>query len=107
MAMVSMEQSAEEADEGYGEVDDERSDKPKYPYGLRITLDDGSLAKLGLTQPPKVGSTMTLTAKVTVCSASSYEDQDGEPESSSTLQITAMEIGEDQDRPDAASMLYA
>ena len=101
MAMVDMKSDPEEVKE---QNDD--SEDSQYPYGLRISLDDGDLAKLGLTQPPKVGSTMTIRAQVRVCSASSYQDQEGEEELSSTWQIQAMEVSEDKSRPDAASLLY-
>lgn len=104
MTMVNMAMSAEEAKE-QGEV----TLDSKYSYGLRIHLDDDALAKLGLTTMPAVGSKLTITCAVEVCSMSSYQDQGGEAESSLDLQITDMEVGEGKDAQtdtQAASMLY-
>lgn len=87
--LVNMQQDAEEARElGAPEADD----APRYPYGLELTLDDKSLAKLGLTTPPAVGTQLTITALVTVTSASSYQTQGNEAESSSRWQITDLGI---------------
>lgn len=70
----------------------EAADAPQYPYGLELRLDDKALAKLGLTTPPAVGTQLTITALVTVTSASSYQTQGGEAEASSCWQITDMGI---------------
>lgn len=101
MAQVDMTMSSEESKE----LAETTSDS-KYPWGLRITLDDDSLAKLGITQLPAVGTTMTLNATVEVCSTSAYADKEGEPENSVSLQITAMELNGERDTSDAATMLY-
>lgn len=108
MAMKSMAMSAEEIKERKAryEIDDE-GEGERYPYGLCLSLDDDALAKLGMTQPPKVGSTMTITAKVKVTSARISEDEGGEPESSSSWQITAMEVGQDTSKPEPSSVLYS
>lgn len=108
MALVDMEMSAEEAREEYGTAPTSDGDLPKYPYGLSISLDDESLAKLGITALPTVGTAMTLTARVEVCSTSQYQDRKGESESSLSLQITAMELSpaSESASTDAASLLY-
>lgn len=111
MAMIDMTLDPKEAKD---EASPENSDMPKYPYGLCIYLDDDVLEKLGLTQLPKVGSSMTLTAVVKVTGTRTNEIQTektaGEPDentsSSVDLQITAMELSEDTQRKSAASMLY-
>lgn len=78
---------------------DAESDRPEYPYGLTICLDDESLAKLGLKTLPDVGAVMYLEARVKVCSKSQYERQDGS-DSNLSLQITDMELTEtDDDEP--------
>jgi hypothetical protein len=103
MAQVDMKMSAEEVKE-YTEPS--VGDAPEYPYGLRISLDDDALEKLGLTQLPAVGTKMQLSATVEVCSTSAYSTQEGESEASVSLQITAMELGSAQQSTSAASMLY-
>jgi hypothetical protein len=106
--MVNMQMSVEEAREDYGVAPADDGDLPKYPYGLTISLDDESLAKLGITSLPAVGTAMTLTARVEVCSTSQYQDRKGESESSLSLQITDMEVSaaSDSQPQSAASMLY-
>lgn len=102
MAMISMKQSAEEAKEECAVSCEPR----EYPYGLEIRLDEESLSKLGLTAPPAVGSEMVITAKVVVTSASQYQTQGQEAESSSCWQITDMEVSGSQTRSTAAQSLY-
>lgn len=99
--MVSMKMDKEEAKEL---VSPEVGDAPEYPYGLEIRLDDKALEKLGLSAPPEVGKVMTITAKVTVTSASSYQTQGGEAEANSCWQITDMEISDSG--KSAANVLY-
>lgn len=67
-------------------------DGPKYPWGLRIDLDDGSLGKLGLGLMP-VGTEVTIMATARVVSVSSNEREGSEPETSMGLQIVAMDTG--------------
>lgn len=74
---------------------------PKYPYGLRITLEDAVLKKLGLSKLPEVGQTMGLHAMVKVVSVSDDNGPAGSSELSVSLQITDMaleEKSEDQKR---------
>ena len=104
MAMVNMKMSREEAKEYT--LGSEVDDGPRYPYGLRLDLNDDSLEKLGITALPKVGTEMTITAKVTVTSVSAYDSQGGEPEQNVCLQITDMEIGAGKTQGDAAKSLY-
>ena len=104
MAQIDMTQSKEEAKE-YGDSLME-GDAPKYPYGLKITLNDESLAKLNLTQLPAIGTKLQISATAEVCSTSAYQDQSGEAETSMSLQITAMELGGTQQSNDLASKLY-
>ena len=104
MAMVNMKMSRDEAKEYTlgAEVDD----GPQYPYGLCIRLNDDSLEKLGITSLPKVGTEMTITAKVIVKSVSAYDRMNGEAEQDVELQITDMEIGAGKTQNDAAQSLY-
>lgn len=101
--MIDLTISEEESKEQSGvEVD-----APKYPYGLKITLDDGILEKLGITSLPTVGTKMNFTAVAEVCSTSSYQEQSGEAETQLTLQITGMELNGSQASSDSqATLLY-
>jgi len=88
------------------------SDRPIYPYGLQVRLDEDSLDKLGIAELPKVGGELLLTAKVTVTSVSSNEHQtEGKrgkhKHRNVELQITDMGLGDVPAEKDAASELYA
>lgn len=105
MALIDMKLTPEEA-KNEGMCCPSTDDKgPKYPYGLSINLDDETLAKLGITTLPAVGSMMRLVATVEVTSTSQYERQD-EKEININLQITAMELAAAQAEPSAAEVLY-
>lgn len=112
MALIDMQLDRKEAQEEAGASPSDNL--PKYPYGLCIYLDDETLEKLGLTQLPKVGTTLQLTAMVKVTGTRSHEIQtekeSGEPDentsSSVDMQITAMELSAGQTQQSAASMLY-
>lgn len=62
--------------------------KPRYPWGLQISLEKEQLDALGIKEMPVTGTVVTLqaTAKVTRCSE---EEREGaEPSRSISLQIT-------------------
>lgn len=70
---------------------------PEYPYGTRLCLDDDTLKKLGISDPPKVGAYVMIMAKAEVVSRSEYESKhDGKATDSKScdLQITEMSIEE-------------
>lgn len=80
---------------------------PEYPWGLRLTLNNESLKKLGLTDNPKMGTVLHVDAVVEVCSVSSYEADSPKGESRSVdLQVTSMAIASADD-DGAADKLYA
>lgn len=105
MALTSMQLTPDEAKNADCYPGDGDDKGPKYPYGLSINLDDETLAKLGITVLPAVGTKMTLQAVVEVTSTSQYERQD-EKEININLQITDMELGAVQPAQSAASVLY-
>lgn len=80
-------------------------DGPAYPYGLTVYLDDDTLKKLGLTDPPTVGAEMMLHAKVVVTSCGMNQEQDGDKKSRCDLQITDMELQGEQEG--AADRMYS
>lgn len=91
--MVNMKMTKEQAAE-YTASPASTEDAPAYPYGLEICLDDDSLAKLGMTNPPDVGTVLTLKAQVTVTSNGVSQMQDGDKEARCSLQITDMELSD-------------
>jgi len=78
-------------------------ERPRYPWGLSISLDNDTLEKLGL-ELPKVGSELLLAAKVTVTSVSANEGSEGVYRNVS-LQITDLAF-EGDEAIDAADILY-
>lgn len=81
---------------------------PLYPYGLSVSLEDDAIDKLGMTDLPDVGDTMTLTARVCVTSVSASENGSGARRSVS-LQIEALDLSDAVDTDDAkdpADTLY-
>lgn len=66
--------------------------KPRYPWGLQISLEKEQLDALGIKEMPMTGTVVTLqaTAKVTRCSE---EEREGaEPMRSISLQITDLSL---------------
>lgn len=82
-------------------------DAPEYPYGLRISLRDEDLTKLGIDDLPPVGGKLLLMARVEVVDVSQYRStaEDGDTRNVG-LQITEMAIGPDQPKRDTAEVLY-
>ena len=105
MTMTNMQMAAEEAKE-CTEVCAKPGDGPRYPYGLCLYLDSDSLAKLGIATLPKVGSTLMLAARVTVTSVGMSQQQDGDAEMRTELQITDMELGGPMSNDQAAAKLF-
>lgn len=103
MALVNMKMSPEEAKEEYGVPD--TGNAPEYPYGLTLSLCDESMAQLGMTSLPAVGSKVMITAMATVTSTSSDSRQDGDTEQRVGLQITDMEVKAGEGKS-AADTLY-
>jgi len=105
--MPNLAMTKEEAKNEYGVEPDDDS-LPKYPYGLSIYLDDDTLKKLGITDLPKVGTSMPATITVTVTGTSQRATQSSkEGEQMRTcvdLQITDMDIT--MPTKSAADVLY-
>lgn len=99
--MVNMAMDPEEAAEQMQPMADS-TEGPRYPYGLELSLDDDSMAKLGMATCPDVGYVMKLTALVTVTSCSTSQQQGGDAENSMRMQITDMQL--DAPAPDNAAI---
>lgn len=93
--MPNLAMTKEEAKSEYG-VEPSDDSLPKYPYGLTLYLDDDTLKKLGITDLPKVGTSMPATITVMVTGTSqraTQSDKDGEKMHTCVdLQITDMDI---------------
>lgn len=61
---------------------------PDYPWGLCLHMDREELDKLGMKDLPKVGTEMTITAKVKVTRVSQSAVEGANEESSVDMQIT-------------------
>lgn len=72
------------------------SDGPNYPYGLRLSLNDDSLKKLGIKSLPKVGAKMTVHAVGEVCAVSQHESENHEDRH---VEIQIHDLGVDGDGP--------
>lgn len=66
-------------------------DKPQYPYGLKLNLDDETLKRLGMDKMPEMGKGFLLCAKVTVMDMHESKS-DGGNYRSLGLQITDMSL---------------
>ena len=89
MALVNMKQSAEEAAEAMGMPE---MTAPEYPYGLRLSLSEEDLAKLGLPLP-RAGQGMKITAEAFVVSVNErVEEGEDEIECCVAVQITDMSM---------------
>lgn len=77
-----------------------------YPWGLRVTLNNEVMKKLGIDLP-KVGAEMMLIGKVKVLSTSTRQDGE-ETNSNVDLQITDIGLADDDAAPQksAADTLY-
>lgn len=67
-------------------------DKPEYPWGLQLHLEEDQLKKLSVVDMPEVGSEMMITAKVRVSSVNSHATEKGENRGMQ-LQITELSLG--------------
>lgn len=68
----------------------EAASSPKYPYGLRISLDEKAIQKMGMGDMPQVGKKMKMMAMVEVVEVRQYDRNDGDSDRGIDLQITDM-----------------
>lgn len=102
--LVSMKLSSKEAKQQM-EPSLAAKDRPRYPWGLSVSLDTDSLKKLGIEELPAVGESYLLVANVDVSSVSSNASEGGSQKSLS-LQITEMCLEDADEKTDTAKMLY-
>lgn len=102
--LVSMQLSAKQAKEMMGDTG-ATPDRPRFPWGLTINLDDETLDKLKISELPKVGSTEDLRAVVKVTRISEDDSESGKRRSVG-LQITDLAFGDPDDPKATESALY-
>lgn len=85
----------------------------KYGYGLMISLDEEQCEALGITEPLRAGSKVSLQAIGLVCRVTESVDGDGEEEGESSssdvclsIQITDLGLQVQGVASNAASLLY-
>jgi hypothetical protein len=105
MKLVSMKMSPQTAKQMTEPCAVDGGDRPRYPWGLSITLDEDSLDKLGMDTMPDVGESLQLSALVDVTACSSNETDSGKRRSVS-LQITDLALGTKASDSDHAEKLY-
>lgn len=78
-------------------------DQERYPYGLRLDLNDDTLKKLGITKLPAVGTVLMFEAKAKVIGSrqSATESSDNR---SIELQITHLDLEMDEDEVDEGEL---
>lgn len=103
--MINLAMTPDQSKEEY----DINAEMPKYPYGTTLYIDEDIMAKLGMTELPKVGSQIKIAAIATVTSVSQRQEASGETCQNVELQITDMELGAPQATTtdtDRANTLY-
>lgn len=80
--------------------------KSKYPYGLKLHLEDETPDKLGLKSLPKVGAVMEVSARAVVESVSQEERVKGKTQKRICLQITDMALDPIKSERQAEDVLY-
>ena len=86
------------------------TDRPEYPYGLRISLDDESLTKLGMSELPNVDAEFTLEALTCVIGVSrNYTQDPGTQHRLLELQIKTLQLtpAKEQSEASHAQQLYS
>lgn len=104
MELKSMKLSAVEVKEM---MEPTAMEEPRYPWGLRITLDNEALQKLDLLAMPAVGESLMLHARVHVCRVSKSEVEGEEKRRDLELQITDLALEADHEESNHAQRLYA
>lgn len=103
MKLVSLELKTEEAKEETMEA--REAERPRYPYGTCLYLDEVALKKLGITDIPEVGDELRIMAvgKVTGTSSREYE---GGSHQTLDIQLTEMacEDADEGEEPAETSM---
>ncbi|MGH2612062.1 MAG: capsid staple protein [Rhabdochlamydiaceae bacterium] len=72
--MVSIELDSAEGEKDT--IETAENEKPKFPLGTTITLDDDLIKKLGIKKMPEIGDQFSIEGIAHVTSVSNYESQE-------------------------------
>ncbi len=78
-------------------------DQERYPYGLRLDLNDDTLKKLGITKLPAVGTVLMFEAKAKVVGSRQSATVESDNRSIE-LQITHLDLEMDDDEVDEGEL---
>lgn len=81
-------------------------DRPEFPFGLTLRLDNEALDKLGMKEMPEVGTDIELAAKVVVTEVSEHTRGDGDTVKGLSLQITDMNLFKRESPTKTADKIY-
>jgi hypothetical protein len=81
-------------------------DKPSYPMGLRLELDEETVKKLGLSEMPDVGSFMHLLGKAEVIVVRKEEGRGDDHSFSMTLQLQDADLKPEASHSKVSNKLY-
>lgn len=83
-------------------------DRPDYPYGLELHIDENSFEKLGMSDAPDPGQEFMVLAKATVQDVHKSKHSGGKDHINFRLQITDMELkaSEKKEEKSTESVLY-
>ena len=101
-------------DEMEKKEDSKRSvlDRPDYPYGLELHIDERSFEKLGMTEAPDPGQMFMVVAKASVPEVHKSKHANGKDNIHFRLQIQDMDLKpheekeQDQDQKNTETVLY-
>ena len=103
MSLTSMKMSKKDAKE---EFEVKAEDRPRFPHGLTLHLDDDSLKKLGITELPAVGDEMIVVGIGKIESSHENRRQSGVDRSVS-IQLEQLEVGSVDDDENPATAVDA
>lgn len=81
-------------------------EQSKYPYGLKLNIDEQVYRKLEFKEVPQIGQKFMIMALAEVCSVYSEKSMDGQDRISISLQITDMEAKKSEKQKSPEKALY-
>lgn len=81
-------------------------DKPSYPYGLKIHLDEETVKKLGISEAPEVGKKVQLMAIGEVVSVEKQEGRGDDHSFSMSVQLQDVDLQPSSRDQEVSNTLY-